>query len=389
MKTHPSVAGVDRIEALDDVVIRNLRITQSYHELSGAMTARLGPEANWCTFATWASKQAGQTIRGEDLSRALEQFLAAAPDTREAAGQIETVSRGSNAPPAPKGIRQIIWETLDPAAITARASDAVGRGNRKVFAEIGREFARFLDTCGHDQAYDARNIDLFCAGLRPGGPPDGQDYLQQAFRCYYRAMFEPDTKIRAELILLANLDIGFHEQTRLQPEIREALEASLPEPAQFTRRLLGAFFPYRGWLHYLAFLFLRLLKRSSRLDEAIQQYYSRAQRQIRVFLTDRLMNIGFPHGQRLRLGADLQAGFPDNLKQITLPELQALLAQIDPTPDSLQASGATDWAELADRIHFIADMFRCYQERRDLLEPPFNPEQVTAMQEGRLPEGDL
>jgi hypothetical protein len=35
-----------------------------------AMTKRLGPCANWCTFATWASRQAGQTIRGEDLAQA-------------------------------------------------------------------------------------------------------------------------------------------------------------------------------------------------------------------------------------------------------------------------------------------------------------------------------
>jgi len=61
---------VDRIAAVADPVIRNLRITQAYHELSAAMAARLGPLANWCTYATWASKQAGRTIRKEDLGRA-------------------------------------------------------------------------------------------------------------------------------------------------------------------------------------------------------------------------------------------------------------------------------------------------------------------------------
>jgi len=40
-------------------MVRNLRITQCYSALAGA--------ANWCSFATWVSKQAGQTIRGEDL----------------------------------------------------------------------------------------------------------------------------------------------------------------------------------------------------------------------------------------------------------------------------------------------------------------------------------
>lgn len=387
MKTRPSVPEVDRIAGLEEPAIRNLRITQSYHELSGALTERLGPVANWCTFATWASKQAGQTIRGEDLSRALEQYLMA--NIQDAAGQIAPMARSSKALSDPKKVHHLLWTALDPAAITARASDAVARGNRKVYAEIGREFARFLHDCASDQTFDAAHIDRFCAGLRPGGPPDGQQYLRQAFRCYYQAMFEPDTKTKAELILLANLDIGFHEQTRLQPEIKEALEAALPEPGSFSLRILEALFPYRGWFYYLTFLFLRLLKRSSRLDDAMLRFYSLAQQKIRVFLTDHLMSIGFPHSQRLRLGADLQYPFPETLQQIMNPDLLALLAQIDPTPDSLQASGAVDWANLADRIHFIADMFRCFQEKQDLLEPPFTPAQTAALKEGRMPEGAL
>src|SRR5690348_1643771 len=71
----PSVADVARISTLTDPVLRNLQITQCYHELSAVMAARLGLWANWCTFATWASKQAGQTIRKEDLRRTLESAL--------------------------------------------------------------------------------------------------------------------------------------------------------------------------------------------------------------------------------------------------------------------------------------------------------------------------
>ena len=43
------------------------------------------------------------------------------------------------------------------AAFT-RASDAVARGNRKVYAEIGREFARFFVTCLDDNTFDAAKI---------------------------------------------------------------------------------------------------------------------------------------------------------------------------------------------------------------------------------------
>jgi hypothetical protein len=58
---------VRRIAAIANPVIRNLEITQCYSRLAAAFAARGGEGANWCTYATWASRQAGRTIRGEDL----------------------------------------------------------------------------------------------------------------------------------------------------------------------------------------------------------------------------------------------------------------------------------------------------------------------------------
>ena len=46
--------------------MRNLEITHCYSLLAAAFAARSGEGANWCTYATWASRQAGRTIRGED-----------------------------------------------------------------------------------------------------------------------------------------------------------------------------------------------------------------------------------------------------------------------------------------------------------------------------------
>jgi hypothetical protein len=102
-----------------------------------------------------------------------------------------------------------------------------------------------------------------------------------------------------------------------------------------------------------------------------------------------MMELGLPHGVRLRLGDDLRAEFPEALKQITDPELRSLLEQIDPTPDSLRETGAVDWANLPDRLHFIADLFRCYEATPDLSEPPFRPDQVTQVKAGRRPSGPL
>ena len=69
----PTVDEIDRIARLGDPILRNLQITQCYYEISRSVAGLTGHSANWCTFATWASKQAGQTIRQEDLIRAFEE----------------------------------------------------------------------------------------------------------------------------------------------------------------------------------------------------------------------------------------------------------------------------------------------------------------------------
>ncbi len=388
MKQYPSVANIDRIAALSDSVIRNLQITQSYWALSAAMSERTGPVANWCTFATWASKQAGQTIRGEDLIRELEHILANEPAiSAELAGLVE-VALASGTRHGNSDIRQLVWEALDPRAAMQRAGDAVARGNQKVFAEIGHEFARFGAECLGDQQPDAEKIARFCAALKPGDPPDGQRYLRKAFECYYQAFFETDHKTRVELLLFANLQIGFHEQTRLQPEIAEAMEASVIDPKSFSRRLVDSLFPGRGWMIRSVWWVLRLLGRPGKLDAAINRFFEQARHRVRLFLTDHLMVLALPN-RRLRLGDDLRGEFPESLRRLTNPGLLALLQQIDPTPDSLLDSGAVDWADLPDRIHFIADLFRCYEESTELLEPPFTPEQTEALESGLRPEGAL
>ena len=385
----PSLDEVAHIATSREPVLRNLQITQCYHELSLAMGKRTGAVANWCTFATWASKQAGQTIRKEDLARALEHLLKSAPTTSQAADNLAVATRQTGVRREPEHLLQIIWEALNPLRAIERASDAVARGNQKVFAEIGYEFARFESAFLEDTTVDAEKIARFCETLREGDPPDGQRYLRQAFTRYYQAFFEPDPKTRLELMLLANLEIGFHEQTRLQPEIAEALEASIVDPGEFVRRLGGALFPYRGWAVYLLWLVMRLFNRWTQLDEAIQSLITAARHQVRYLLTEYMMVLEIPHEIRLRLGQDLHAEFPPMLQQVADQELCDFLAQIDPTPDSLLETGAVDWADLPDRIHFIVDLFRCYGESVDLMEPPFTPEQILDLKAGRLPNNPL
>lgn len=369
MENFTTTSEVDRIAAMTDAAQRNFQITQSYYELSSLLSKRTGPCANWCTFATWASKQAGQTIRGEDFAAAVETRLKTTPAISLAISGIAEMALLKGAKMDKKGIARLIWETLDLKGALDRASNAVGRGNRKVFAEIGKEFARFLATLGNDQAFDAARLADFCASLKPGDPPDGQGYLLRAFPRYYQAFFEADPKTKAELILLANIEIGFHEQTRLQPEIAEALEASISDPVRFKDNLIHALFPSQSWISWLGFHFRRLSGQPTPLDQAINHFAQLARQRVRLLLTDHLMELDLPN-RRLKLGDDLKATFPPVLQTLTYPELVALLAQIDPTPDSLRETGAVDWANLYDRLHFIADLFRCSQEDEDLFASP-------------------
>lgn len=389
MTTAPSVDDVTRIVAVTDPVVRNLQITQCYHELSTAFGTRTGPVANWCTFATWASKQAGQTIRREDFRRSLEALLKVNTQTEPLIVAIAQAAKQLGSTLPLDKIRNSIWGLLITTSVN-RASDAVSRGNRKVFEEIGLEFARFSATCLQDKAFDAATLERFCQTLRPGPPPDGQQLLRQAFTRYYQAFFEEDPKKRAELQLLANLEIGFHEQTRLQPEIAESLDMVRIDPDDFRSRLITWLFPtLTGFFARMKLLFNGFLGQPSPLEKAIERLLAIARQEIRSVVTLHLMTLGFPNDLRLRLSQDLAATFPASLRELSNQDLLTLLTQIDPTLNSLRDSSATDWANLPERLHFIADLFRCFQEAPDLVGAPFSVEQVRAMKSGRIPAGRL
>jgi hypothetical protein len=375
------MAEIEAICAIADPVVRNLRITQAYAEMSSALAARVGPGANWCTFATWASKQAGQTIRVEDLARAVEGHLGRSDALTHVIDRLSVLFRALDRTADSHRISGAIREAASPTAVLARASDAVARGNLKVFQEIGREFARFLalpESAGADRE-DA--IERFCAALRPGDPPDGQAHLRAAFRGYHRALAATNAKARAEGLLLANLRIGLHEQTRLQPEILEALNASVVDHRAVRERLLEELFPH---LSRLAHFRVPV----GPLDEASRGLAEVVRASVRVAVTEKLTTLALPE-ETLRLGQDLRGPTPEHLRALADRDLVALLATVDPSPDTTQGSGATDWASLRQRMHFIADLFRTRQEVASLLVPPFSPEQTIAIKANRRPAGRL
>ena len=67
---------IEDIVNRDNLVIRNLQITQGYYRISQGMRKLIGGKnISWCAFATHASKTAGQAIRHELMPRRLKSAM--------------------------------------------------------------------------------------------------------------------------------------------------------------------------------------------------------------------------------------------------------------------------------------------------------------------------
>lgn len=376
----PTVEEVRRIVAIENPIVRNLEITHCYGRLSAAMAQRTGPCANWCTFATWASRQAGRTIRGEDLLETLRTRLKQGPRFLHPLASLGRVLLRKGLLDPQSRLGRLTAQLHSPFDVFERTSDAVGRGNRKVFEEIGLAFARYLHEVPPDVDAGAPELQAFLAKLRPGDPPGGQRYLHQAFTRYTRVAATTDERAHAQLLLLANLEIGMHEQTRLQPEIRESLDAPYAVAEDLDRRLVLALMPSsrRRVVSVLA-------KPAGALG-------SRAQRgmadMLREIITRALMVMSLP-GRVLYLGATFDDPIPEQLAQLSDAELSALFARFAVAVPGALDTAARDWSEFEQRMHYIAFLFRAYHLHEELLGPPFTPEQVALFSAGTVPDGML
>src|SRR3954454_11523425 len=164
-------------------VLRNLLVTQGYHELSRGFARMLGREnVTWFSFASWSSKTVGR-------------FLQSAPFEAPFEAALNDVRR------------------------------YLAKGNPEVFRELAPVFAEFLRVFAADCEPDPAKLERFLTTLQVGSSaPDrvaadphtrelslvargGQAPLREAVRHYYHAKFEPDAKRNAERILLANAQI--------------------------------------------------------------------------------------------------------------------------------------------------------------------------------------
>ena len=129
------VAAIIRLEA--EPALRNLRITQGYHDLSRSIASVTGDSnVNWCTFASWASKTAGRFVRGELVGI----FRDALQSDRGLAEKLERINRLIRGVDDSLRLSQLfIFEALK--APVLEVSRFITAGNLGVFAELGPLFS--------------------------------------------------------------------------------------------------------------------------------------------------------------------------------------------------------------------------------------------------------
>jgi hypothetical protein len=363
---------ITRISGETNVVLRNLQITQCYHDLSTEFARVINPEnANWCTFATWASKTAGISIRSEELPRVFVEFL------------------GDEARLRPKFGPVLLWiyqRTVSKVDLLAqirtlllRVSEDVSNGNRKVFAELAPLFYQFTGLMSLPKAKRNSSLTKFLASLYPGPTSEGgQDLLHKAFSNYSFAATMPDPSTKAQLMLLANCQIGLHEQTRLQIDIQRAMDA--PIVVVITEGL-GRLLKIR-----LAFIALKPFGVNR------EQVRTELQKEWQRIATRFSMNLSLPGGRVLPLGGNRipwPSQIPEQLRLLTNPELITFLHTFDDDLDKLRKKGADNWSALGERMGFICELFRSSQQITSLFDQPFSQQAREEIARGKVPEDDI
>ena len=365
------------VAASADPSLRNLRITACYGELSRVIAATVGVEnVNWCTFATWASKTAGRFIRLADLD---ERIGAAIHDVLGSVGSINTVRNSLRH--LPGGVAFVDERVIEAAkSLAAEMSAEVAAGNLTVFAELAPLFSTMVSAMDELKTGSRVAANGVIASLKPGPTTQGgQDLLRRAVSDYLEAMFMTDGRRKAELMLRANVQVGAHEQIRLQPYIHKAMTTSLAD--RVTARI---HFKLRETT--TESVGRRL---SAILDARLRPYRVALEQVWLQVATSYLMTLELPSGT-LHLGRDLpvapgQPIFPADLTNLQDAELLRILHLYRADGGDARGSGAAEWSNLSDRLRYILELFRSRQQDQSLYEPPFDAVAMNAIQRGTVP----
>ena len=355
---------IKRIVRRQNLLLRNLQVTQGYYRISEGMRQVIGStNVSWCAFATHASKTAGQALRHELMPGILKSAsMRIAGHENTSIFYRHVLCEAENTPE--EQTRNALAEALKTVSLM------ISEGNTIVFDELAEPFLDFIIRFQFAKSNDPRAFEAFSNAHFTRGrlAEGGQDYLIEAFYAFYRARFESNRKRKAELVLQGNLLIGLHEQTRLQPQI----EAAMTVPLE-------------------AFIKLR---EDTATPAAQRNVVESVSRELVTRAATRMwMSITLP-GREMKLDEDVMPPtgihtFPRDLIKIENPRCRELVEQFDTRPETLQGSAAADWSSLRDRMNYVADFFRSHQQSRRLFEPPFQAEQAAAIESGTVPGGPL
>ena len=364
---------VGGIAGMADPVLRNLCITQRYHEFAVALRdAGCGTDATWCGFAVWASKTAGATIRGEVLpGRA--RALVLDDDSTQAA--LDRTNQGL----AGKAIQKLSHDHLGRIidSVTSDVSSQIAAGNVLVFSELAPIFAALVQGLGADPATPGTLAAVMTPVLSALGSDADAAAVRTAFDGYGRAPSAGGE--RAALILESNILAVAHEQRRLQPAISGALNAAISDTLKklIETDIIGHI-PGEGARHALDEL-------TDGLCSVLDQAWDTA-------LTESIMRLVTPR-EAFDLRQDVpplpDGMFPPSLANLEGTKAGTAYSQWDKTNSTGRPSGAHDWAVLDQRMNFIVNLFRSRQQDATLFDPPYSPEQLAVLERGQVPPGPL
>jgi hypothetical protein len=400
---------------MSDPVIRNVSITQGYHELALRMRDIIGcGDASWATFGCWASKTAGTFIRGEQLPRVLQRTLRRHPELSH-----HSEATGDEASELVTGLSDMVRHPLRTAAaalarISTHTALYIAEGNRVVFAELAGSFAEFIDAFGDGDLGDERLAALLAKYRDGPSEPDelhvdhamesitsyqrgGQGWLKDMLRTLHRAAVSDDPDEKAQLMLLASAYGGLHEQTRLQGYIVAALGTAIDDV--FIPALRSDAPPLReadGFVNWIILMVGRVVAKLAR--RGVAEWSSR-----------NMMTMPLPD-ETIRLGEDIRAEkdgplYPSALAELSEPELVKVLDRYWPAWSGtgnvfvrmgariqlrvIVGTAASNWGEFEQRMRLILAYFRSRQQCAELYNAPFTDEQVAALAAGTLTADQL
>ncbi|MFT3924056.1 MAG: hypothetical protein QM778_16090 [Myxococcales bacterium] len=325
---------LQRIEQVQDRLIRNGLVTLGYHDLSKRLRAALRREdANWATFATWTSRAAGNFIRGDRIPVLVHSILQSSQ--RNEGGQaLAPLGKVAALPALPK--RKV---GLLSGRVLETVSDVFAEANWEIYRELSPVLDAFAVWLGGLARPDDAALLRFCGRL-DGSPSrlGGQDLLARALRCYHAARFERERQRSAQLVLEGNILIAWHEQFRLRPKLTILLDAPVADVLHVTELVAG-----------------------TRLRESW-----------RYLVTRTMLTSYVPEARRLPVGPRTQKC----VAQCPLP-LDALESEFDPLDTAMATTLAQarelsqTYADLRERMRHTAQWYWENQHTEALFRPPF------------------